>query len=433
MTGPRNEVPLRLLLASPTYHPFYSGAAERFRRYLPGLMQHGIEVAVLTGTPTTAKAAQAEAGSVWSEEAIGDALASHVVDGVPIQRVRLPEAGGFHRAASFARAVRTYCEDASTRPHVVQMFTPAVAAIPELWRLRRMGIPTVAARTMMPELPVSGAKRSVRRFLIRFPTRLVSCQVVGSHAMLEAFRGIGLRGRTEVIPHGVDIDRFRPARSGAERRSARIPLGIPECATVLLFVGSITPRKGVHRLVEAWCRLAPERPDLHLVVAGPRPGPSSGERYGYYRNLEHKAECCGAASRLHFTGRVTNVEELMRAADMFVLASSREGLPNVIGEAMASGVPVLTTPFSGLPPEFGEAGTHYVLTGFDPETIASNVAALLDAPGRRAELSRRGREWVEQHLTVERSIDRYAALYLELASEARERRAGDRADSDTGE
>jgi glycosyltransferase involved in cell wall biosynthesis len=266
-------------------------------------------------------------------------------------------------------------------------------------------------------LPRNVLKRTARKALIRVPSSFVTCEVVGSHAMLEAFRSAGIRRRLEVVPHGVDTDRFRPAREDAERGVLRRRLDLPVNATVLLFAGSLKPRKGVHLLVEAWCRLAQARPDLHLVLLGPRPANAEAAQDDYGRGLERLAELSGARDRLHLRGVVSNVEEYMRAADLFVFPSSREGMPNVLGEAMASGLPVLTSPFTGLSPEFGQPGTHYVLSGFEPERIAGDVVSVLDSPQHLADLGRSGRLWVERHLKVGTSIDRYVELYRELAIE----------------
>jgi glycosyltransferase involved in cell wall biosynthesis len=405
--------PPRLLLAAPNYYPVYSGAAERFRRYLPGFIARGVEVSVFSGTPTPEKANGVTPKTPWVRFPLGGLLPREQVDGIPVHRVRLPDSGEFRRALWFVRGVRAFCRDAPFAPNVVQMFGTAAVSLPELWRLKRMGIPIVATRTMMPALPTGTLKRRLRQMLMRIPSGLVTCEVVGSHAMLEAFRRIGIGQPVEIIPHGVDTKRFRPARNGAERTAMRLRLGIPDGAVVILFAGSIEPRKGVHRLLQAWCRLAAERPDLHLVIAGPR-WELAAAAQAYNRYLERLVKESDAQDRLHLPGIVHNIEELMRAADVFVLPSSREGMPNVMGEAMASGLPVVATPFIGLSREFGEAGIHYMSTGFEPEAIASDMATLLDAPERRMEIGRRGRDWVEQNLDVETSIDRYVALYQEL-------------------
>jgi glycosyltransferase involved in cell wall biosynthesis len=407
---------LRLLVALPTYHPFYSGAAERFRRYLPGFRARGIDVTVFTGTPDETRKTGAALGDAWSTVAIGGRLPPDEIDGIPVHRVRLPGRRGFRRDMWFARSLRAFCRDPG-RVDVVQMFSAPAAGLHELWRLRRAGIPVVATRTMIPSLPRNLLKRTARKALIRVPSSFVACEVVGSQAMLDAFRSAGIRRRLEVVPHGVDTDRFRPAREEAERGVLRRQLDLPVDATVLLFAGSLKPRKGVHLLVEAWSRLAPIRLDLHLVLLGPRPANAEAVQDSYCKSLERRAELSGARDRLHLRGVVSNVEEYMRTADLFVFPSSREGMPNVLGEAMASGLPVLTTPFTGLSRELGQPGTHYVLSGFESERIAGDIVSLLDSPRHLSDLGRSGRLWVEQHLNVGNSIDRYVELYRELATE----------------
>ncbi len=415
--GPR----LRLCFASPRYHPFYSGAAVRFQRYFAGFRERGVDVEVCTATPDPAKAAAAGMSTGWEDLPAGTFLPPEEVEGIPVHRVRLPDHGGFRRAAGFAQAVVDHCRRDPRPPDVIQLFTPALTATPALWKLRRMGIPIVATRTMMPSLPRNPLKRRLRRASMRIATRFTDCEVVGSGAMLKAFRELGFPGGIEVIPHGVDTARFRPPNGPREIGALRHELGLPEGATVALFVGAVTPRKGVHRLLEAWCHLAPVHPNLHVVVAGPRLDRTSPDHAAYHKRLKELARSSGARERLHFPGVVSRVEDYMRAADIFVFPSSREGMPNVVGEAMASGLPVLTCPFSGLSSEFGEPGKHYLLTDFEPRSISEEIDRLLTTPHRREEVGRDARAWAEAHLDVKRSIASYAELYFKTALKAQAR------------
>jgi glycosyltransferase involved in cell wall biosynthesis len=417
--------PLRLCLALPSYDPVYSGAALRFKRYLPGFQERGVHVSVYTATPGPAKAAAAGMDhDRWSELPHGTFLPVEEVDGIPVHRMRIPEGGGRRRAAWFARGLVEFCRRTPEAPDVVQLFTPALAAAPWLWRLRRMGISVVATRTMMPSLPPQPLRRGMQVASMRLASRFTTREVVGSGAMLDAFRQVGIRGEVEVIPHGVDIERFRPPTGPEEVQAVRRSLGLPADASVLLFVGAVSPRKGVHRLLEAWGHLASAHPDLHLVVAGPRLDRTTPEHAAFHSKLEGLAVASGAADRLHLPGVVRNVEEYMRVTDIFVFPSEREGMPNVLGEAMASGLPVVTCPFSGLSSEFGEAGTHYVLSEFDSVRFAGDVDELLKAPRQREELGRSARGWAEAHLDVERSIDRYVEVYSHLAAGSKKRHLG---------
>jgi glycosyltransferase involved in cell wall biosynthesis len=407
--------PVRVCFAFRTYHPVYSGAALRFKRYAPGLQARGIEITVCTTTPDEAKGVAAGMENTWHDLPNGALLPVEEVDGIPVHRIRVPDRGAAGRTLWFNRGILEHCRRAPHRPDVVQLFTPALTGLPWLLGLRRMGISIVATRSMMPELPRSPWRRLLRRTSMRLASRASHREVVGSEAMLEAFQEIGIDGRIKVIPHGVDLERFRPPRSAEEKAVLRSRLGLPEDARVLLFVGAIIPRKGVDHLLEAWCRLASDHEDLHLVLVGPRLDRSSPEHADFRRRLDELADASGARDRLHFTGAVDDVERYMSAADIFVFPSRREGSPNAVAEAMASGLPVVVCPFSGLTPEFGSAGTHYLLSDFVGEAIAAEVEGLLASRDLREALGRQGRKRAQMHMNIERSIDRYAELYFDLA------------------
>ena len=411
---------VHLLMAFPVFYPFYSGAAERFRRYLPGMRARGVRVAVLTGTPVREKGGPLEGTREWRRRPHGALLPIEDVDGVPVHRVRLPDESNRRRASVFARALARYCRNPRRRrPDVVQLFTPAATALPDLWRIRRAGTSLVGTRTLMPDLPKGSIRAMVRRASIRSGGRGVDCQTVGSRAMLQAYRRLGVRGPMEVIPHGVDTERFRPPQGEEERRRVRWKLRIPEPAPLLLFCGALTPRKGAHRLLAAWKRIASAAPQVHLVVLGEKRTDTSSSVRSFHANLEELARESGAGDRVHYPGLVENIEDYFRAADVFVFPSEREGLPNAMVEAMASGLPVLSSPFDGLSPELGTAGKDYVLSSFEPEKLAQDVQGLIRDPDRRKTIGRQARRWVVGNLDVHASIEAYVSLYRRLAARKR--------------
>ena len=119
--------------------------------------------------------------------------------------------------------------------------------------------------------------------------------------------------------------------------------------------------------------------------------------------------------RIVFTGKVTNVEEYLRAADLFVFPSSREGMPNVVLEAMATRLPCILTPFQGLPAEFGQLGRHYRLVPRTPEALAAAIRDCLENRDAAEQMGEDAHTWAVQNLDVETSLDKYARLYHELA------------------
>ncbi len=185
-------------------------------------------------------------------------------------------------------------------------------------------------------------------------------------AVSDSLRQLALRlgaapGDSRVVGNGVDAEKFQPRARG----EARHRLGLSEHAQVLISVGALVERKGFHRVLEILPRLAQRHPDLHyLIVGGASP---EGDREA---ELRAQAAVLGVAERVHFLGALPP-EELawpLSAADVFVLATGNEGWANVFLEAMACGLPVVTTDVGGnrevvgrdelgMVVPFGDAGT----------------------------------------------------------------------------
>lgn len=146
--------------------------------------------------------------------------------------------------------------------------------------------------------------------------------------------------RTQVVGNGVDTERF----AAIDRQEARVQLGLPGDARILITVGALVERKGFHRVLEILPALRRRFPSLHYLIVG---GPSAE---GDWRSrLEAQAAEAGLADCVHFLGPLAP-EELslpLSAAELFVLPTRNEGWANVILEAMACGLPVITTDVGG--------------------------------------------------------------------------------------
>ena len=190
-----------------------------------------------------------------------------------------------------------------------------------------------------------------------------------------------LREKIAIHRTGLDRSRFRPL----DRAAARAKFGFANDVPLLATVGALIPRKGQAYVIDA----LPHLPAAHLALAGAGPDEAS---------LRARAAELGVAERVHFLGPVPHAElpELLSAADVFVLPSASEGLANAWVEALACGVPVVTTSIPGAlelitDPAFGR------FAGRDGREIAEAVTALLQSPPTQADVVRAtdGYSWEE--------------------------------------
>jgi glycosyltransferase involved in cell wall biosynthesis len=404
-----------VLLAAFRFHPVYAGPAIRFKRYATGFRERDVDLRVFSAHLEV----DGQAGARRMGE--GERLDPDVVDGIAVQRVHVSEAQPRLQLFRYYRALARYLEVIPRRPDVVQLLTLTPWASPWYRKIRRMGVPLVYTSTMMPTPGLAWYKRR----LDRIPLRWLDCVVVSTGVMRDAMGGATSRLRVEVIPNGLDLERFQPVDSEEQRRTIRDRLGLDPAAELLLFLGGVlNHRKGVDVLADAWPRVAAERPAARLVLVGPQAdelkpqGPQAAFLEGVRRSL---ASAPGGLDRVVFTGPVDNVQDYLRAADVFVFPSRKEGMPNAVPEAFGCGLASVLTAFEGLPEEFGRPGEQYVLSPRTPEGLSKAVIGLLESPDRRRALGGAARAWVEANLGVDRSLDRYAELYRELSERSKAR------------
>lgn len=256
---------------------------------------------------------------------------------------------------------------------------------------------------------VSGIRVSEKRknghlMLDRLTNRLVELNICVSQSVADFSiqQGKLQDSKVTVIPNGVDFELFDTAEP-----LDLSPWGIPAGAKVVLFAGRLDPQKAPHDLLTAFEPFAQEADDFHLLFVGE--GPLKAE-------LQQKAGTLTCADRIHFSGWQAQVPQLMRAATCLVLPSLWEGMPNVVLEAMASGLPVISTRVDGVSEliQDGEQGT-LVATG-RPAEIQQALRKLSTQPARFIEMAETAQDLVKNEFTWDSIADRYDQIYAQLLS-----------------
>ncbi len=207
--------------------------------------------------------------------------------------------------------------------------------------------------------------------------------------------------RLKVIYNGVDLERFHP-RNHAARSATRTALGLPPQAPVFLYAGSGFERKGVARLLQALARASAT---AHVLVAG------TDKHHDRYRTL---AARLGIAERTHFLGSRDDLPLLYGAADAFVLPTLYDPMPNAALEALASGLPVVTTLQCGAQELISAGDNGFVVDALDADGLAAALASLAE-PGRAAAMAGAARASVA-HLSHDAMAAQLLELYGTLAS-----------------
>jgi len=223
----------------------------------------------------------------------------------------------------------------------------------------------------------------VPRRQIAWAARRCAAIVTVSQALGKAVIALGIPAdRVTTLRNGVDLESFRPVDRAATRR--RLGFDGP----TLLSVGHLAEHKGHQVAVEALAAL----PGVRLVMAGD--GPMEAR-------LRRLARTLGVTDRVRFAG-ILPQEELLwwyGAADALVLASSREGMPNVVLESLACGTPVLATPVGGVPEIVSEPAAGVLMTGRDAASLVEAYRTLFGSPPDRAATRRHAERFAWQPTT----------------------------------
>ena len=210
----------------------------------------------------------------------------------------------------------------------------------------------------------------------------------------------GLRRPADVIYNAIDFNRFDP--TGDRKITSRERLGLPVQGPVLGSIGMLVNKKGLDTLLHGFARVLNTPPDAHLVIVGEGP-----ER----ARLEQMAASLGLGGQVLFTGAQSHVELILPAFDLYVSASFVEGLPTVLLESIASGVPVVATNIPGNNEVIEDGVSGHLMPVGDPQALAATITAALAAPALTKQMAQIALQMARERFAIQPIAAQYTSLF----------------------
>ncbi len=208
--------------------------------------------------------------------------------------------------------------------------------------------------------------------------------------------------RCQVIDNAIDTDEYQRTLSIAE---AKRQCGFQPENFLLVGLGRLSEEKGFDRLIQAARILSQKRPEIRVAIGG-----EGNQR----EPLERLIASSGLADRVRLLGYVPDPRTLLQAADVFVLSSLREGLPNVVLEAMALEVPIVATRVAGVPRAIDDEVNGLVVPPDDVKALAEAVDRFAENTTLREQCAREARRTVEEHFSFAARMEQVRKVYDEL-------------------
>jgi len=379
---------LDICFVSASYWPLWGGAERQCQLLGAELQRRGHRVTVLT---------RAQPGTPGRE----------IVDRLAIRRT-VAFGSGVIRSLSWTLSAASWLRRHGRDFHIIQCYqllSPTHVGVLGHHSSRSQRVVALAECSgaygdiaEIRRLPATGLRRQL---LLR-----VDAFVTLTRDIQAELAGFGLeRVPSYLIPNAVDASVFTPV-DPEEKQALRRRLGLPEDLTLCVFAGRLTAQKNPELLIEAWCRLDLPRARLTFVGDGP-----------LRASLESLARARCRDGHVLFAGATTDVVSYLRSADVLVLPSRAEGIPTVLLEAMACGLPVVATNVAGNREVVGVDGTAGRLVPADePAALAEAVATLVASASLRRELGTAARAVVEKRFDIQRVVTQYLSLYAALHS-----------------
>ncbi len=350
------------------------GADQQLLSAATGLRDRGHEVRIVSLTPLGEMGARARAAGLATES-------------LGMQR-GIADPRGLTRLVRLVRAWRpavlhSHMLHANLMARAVRLFAPVPAVVSTIHNIYEGG--------------------RLRMLGYRLTNGLVDHVTIISQAAADRFVGEGIvpASLLEVVPNGVDTERYQSVPPGTRER-LRQSLGLG-AEFAWLAVGRFEAAKDYPNMLRAFARVREEQPGAVLLLVG---------RGSLQAGTEALAAALGLEGQVRFVGTREDVPEFMTVADGYVMSSAWEGMPMVLLEAAAAGLPIVATRVGGNQEVVRDGDTGFLAPPGDDAALGAAMLRLMALPEtERRAMGAHGHDHVRQHYGLGRVVDRYEAVY----------------------
>ena len=280
---------------------------------------------------------------------------------------------------------------------------------------RLAGIPVIIHAHLQDALSSNSLIRSYQNVMNYWTSRKCCDAIIAvSHQVKDA-----------LITEGFDSHKFHVVHNGTpintQEIDSNIPseLNIPEDIPVVIHIGRLCKSKGQHLLLQAAANLHQLRQEAVCLIVGK----DLEEDGAYLKYLKDLAQELGIHKSVYFLGHRADIPQLLASSDLLVLPSNAEGLPLVILEAMAAGLPVVATPVGGIPEVVIHQETGLLVPVEDVQALGDAILKLLQNPNLQYEIGNNGLNMVRKDFSVEKMCREVFDIYQKVGCVVAERNA----------
>lgn len=276
---------------------------------------------------------------------------------------------------------------------------------------RMAGVPCIVASIRDMGVYLTPMQLRVQRWVCEMADRIVvNADAIRDWLVEEGYSA----NKISVIRNGVRLPAIdnKPVRA-----RIRTELGIPSNAKVVMMVSRLNPKKGVEYLLDSIPGVLARIPDAWFVVVGDAVLESAEREKEYFNGLAERTRELGVADRVILTGLRRDVADLLTAADLSVLPSFSEGLPNSVIEAMSAGLPVVASRVGGIPELVQQGRTGLLVPPGDAKALCEAMITLLSNPFLARRIGEAARVRIRNEFSFEKMFLETSALYQDVLNQ----------------